>query len=387
MEIYVQRVREGERFALEIDANDTLFLVKLKIQDVIGVPREDQRLVFAGIELEDDHLVDDYAIEGGNTLLLVVSGQHRQVSIGVQTAPGERSVLTVWRSEGVAGLKRKITAKSGIHVSYQRTLFEGQELADDMPLEHYGIRSGSTVDLTLSLSSGELMEIVVQTFRAESMGLTVQRRATVGDVKRPIARQLGLRANCQRLLFAEVALIDTQNLADCGIGPGSIINIELIFPMEDLIDIIVQSSPNETFVFSVKQSERVRDIKAQIEARVGLIANCQRLHFDGKELEDNWTLETAHITPASVIELAPVVDDTSAITIVIQSFKGPKITLRVLADERIETIKARIAARTGVIVSNQMLMFQRRHLENGHTLHYYSIANNAVITQVRNLFG
>ena len=48
---------------------DLCWILKRKYSEKTGIPPEQQRLIFAGKELEDQRLMDHYNIENGNDFL------------------------------------------------------------------------------------------------------------------------------------------------------------------------------------------------------------------------------------------------------------------------------------------------------------------------------
>uniref|UniRef100_A0AAX7SRR1 Ubiquitin-like domain-containing protein n=1 Tax=Astatotilapia calliptera TaxID=8154 RepID=A0AAX7SRR1_ASTCA len=134
----------GGSHTVRVNPQDTVGSLKIKIQSMLGVDPQRQRLVFINGQktpLNDDSKpISYYGLQHGSQVFL-------------RNEKGQTSTYDIRLDETVSNFKNRVEKREGVPASQQRLIHQGREMQGGK-LEDYNVRNHSTIELTLRLRGG-----------------------------------------------------------------------------------------------------------------------------------------------------------------------------------------------------------------------------------------
>jgi len=139
------------------------------------------------------------------------------------------------------------------------------------------------------------------------------------------------------------------------------------------MQIFVKTLVGRTITLEVEQYTTIAMVRAKIQEKEGILSENQMLIFAGRPLESDQTLHQCNIRKESTLHMVFRVLGGCAPMQISKTVGREIITLDVEESDAINTVKAKVQEKEGVLEKKQRLVFAGRELEDSYKLRDYSI--------------
>ena len=392
-----------------VDPGDTILAVKEKIQKRENIPIEQQNLIFSGVKLDDDKLLNSYNVQRDSTVHLVIkvktddraadegqkpreerSQAHSNTSA---KQPSYHTLSSGGSSEGYSGAT--YASQRSDETNYQpykysdagrmeqpRRNYSGQQDAyrgrpdDPSSQPPTDRRSGShsyynpptMVPLSHSSHSREeSMTLNIDVRSGKRFTVTVSTMESVRGLKNQIYQQERIKPEEQTLLFSGRQLQDGRTLNDYMISNNCTVHLNVTVAAVQL-HLFVKTLTGKTHILYPMSTQTIMGLKRELQQREGVDASKLTLLFEGSSLDDDKALKDCNLPQQCTLHVVQKKSSAQKrvpnIPILVHTLSGKTITIMASTEEKVMDIKQKIQAKEGYPMERINLLFGGNKLEN-----------------------
>lgn len=264
----------GRTITLDVEPRDTVTNVKAKLQHKVWIAPEQQRLIFAGKQLEDSCTLVECNIEKGNTLHLVfrlLGG----MQLTVASLSGRELSLEVLPQSRVRILKDLLQAKLGFSWEQFTLTFNDRILKNRLTVKDYGLNDGSR--LQVSTRPRGILLVFVNVSVNRTLTFHIERHDTLHDLMLGVYGSEGIVPDEQRLTLRGYRVHQVQTALQLGLQDGEEFELQHIPTPASSEQIHVRTVDGLECAIQASNDNTLLTVKERVGAALGMQPDRVRL--------------------------------------------------------------------------------------------------------------
>ncbi|PKU59498.1 Polyubiquitin [Dendrobium catenatum] len=354
---------------LNVKHMETVQKLKVMIQDEVGIPLDQQLLIFCGKPLKDYQLLSACGIIKDSTVYVMMNPL-AELLIYVHMACDNTFSLEVKAGYTISDVKVIVESLRGIPASQIKVFRDGVELQDSSTLSFYKIKHQSVLHLQAQI------QIFAKLMTGKIITITAEASDTIAIIITKIASKTKFKSKNLKLKYAGKLLEDQKTLAFYGIKRESTIDIRR--RLQAQIQIFPKLFTGKIITITTEASDTIANIITKIASKTYFKIKNLRLVYAGNHLEDTKTLSDYIVSTDSDRTIDVRVEGRMPISIKIPSMEKT-LPLNVKYMGKVHKLKVMIEDEVGIPSDQQLLIFCGKTLEDDHLLIACGITKNSTV--------